>query len=153
MGSRGAGAARNTGTSKSPQDKFVGKRVSEFKDIRASQVEEMLGLSKLTQSQKNTIAEMLRSMASNDYSYDGNRTPYRIDQFSLTKIGEEFSASGTGDISVLITTGGDTGRSYIDFLDRNTRLFIIGKKGGAYTYNDRKKVSVKSFTVRYGKRD
>ena len=61
-------------------------------------------------------------------SFDEKKSPHVIDQFKVTKIGEEFNKSGTGDLSVLMTTYGDSGRPNIDWMDRRTRLFIIGKK-------------------------
>ena len=154
MGGRGNSASRSTTTPSNPQERLIGKHVDEFAGVKSSDVESLLGISNLTQSQKNTLAQMLRSSAENDYSYGEKKSPYVIDQFKITKIGEEFSKSGTGDISVLMTTYGDSGRPNIDWMDHRTRLFIIGKKGGAYTYNDkRKKVQVSNFDVRYGKLD
>lgn len=151
MGGRGNAATRNSSSSTSPQERFVGKRVSEFTGIKSSEIEEKLGLTKLTESQKNTLMYMLRGAAEHDYSYDEDHTPYTISQFSIRKIGEEFNKSGTGDIQVLMSTHGDTGRPGVDWMDTRTRLFIIGKKGGAYTYDkNRKRRNIKDFNVRYG---
>lgn len=145
MGGRGSGGARG----RSGGGRLEGKSVIDV-NITFDNVEKQLGLQELTASQKNTLVDMFRGMKENDRSYDANKTPYKISTLRITQPGLNDDVVRYKDVSVLVITDGNTGR-FVDYMDRRTRQFIIGPKGGAYTYTDKgKRKNVRSFDVQYG---
>ena len=132
---------------------LVGKRVTDL-GITFDNIEKKLELTDTSAAQKNKLLDMFRGMEKNDYSYDGQKTPYEIKGISITQpfIDSEFGRSI--DIQVSIETGGNTGRYLVDSMDRRYRMFFIGKNGGVYTYSEGgKRKTVSGFEFMNGKRD
>lgn len=151
MGGRGASAGKGGGTG--GQQSLVGKRVTDL-GLTFENIEQKLGLKDLSVAQKNTLLNMFQGMASNDYSYDGAKTPYEIKRISITQPWINDDLIPSNDIQVSIDTGGNTGRYLVDSMDRRSRQFFIGKRGGTFTYSDNaKRKTVSGFEVAHGKLD
>ena len=145
MGGRGSSNPRGGGG-------LVGKSVADL-GITYNNIEKKLGLSDLTAAQKNTLLDMFRGIEKNDYSYDSDHTPYKVNHMDITQPNKNDDLIKSNDVYVSIETGGNTGR-YVDSMDVRYRMFFIGKKGGPYTYSrggQRKTVS--GYEVAYGKRE
>ena len=149
---RGSSGLKANGNS-SGNVTFVGKRVTDI-SLTFDTVERTFGLKDLTAAQKNTLLDMFRGMAQNDRSYDAEKTPYEIQHISIKQPLLDNLLPDMGEnttVQVSITTGGNTGRSYVDSLDHRYRSFLLGKKGGTYTYSKNgKRKAVSAFDIMRG---
>lgn len=144
----GAGAKSNA--QKSGIGALVGKRVKDL-GITYANVEENISMDNLSTSQKNTLVGMFKGMAQNDYSFDGAKTPYEIKEITVKDLSADQDRSV---LQVSVVTGGNTGRGYVDTLDKRYRLFLLGRNGGTYTFTKGgKRKPVSGFEVSYGTRE
>ena len=157
----------SVGVKTSVAQRLVGQNVDALKDyfVNYKQIREDFNLDFATNSQISAIADMLRGIVKYDRGHDENRTPYTIDEIRIRRVLEpdqeeikrnkELLGRSFEDktISVTITTIPDTDNAYVRMVDTKDRQFLIGPKGGYFTYGKGSKhKNIKAWDAQYGMR-
>ena len=178
FGGRGAGARNAAGGAggsgpveqekKQPKDytEMHGMSVDDIRDIRFMEYDDFrkfFNIPEANNYQISAIKQILDGMMKYDISHDGNKTPYKIDDISISQTTIDESEkelrkslgmrSTASPVSVYIYTTPQTESAYLRMMDAKTRSCLIGAKGGYYTYEGKRKarkVSIKPFDIKYG---
>lgn len=119
----------------------------------------------MTLEQASALRQVFRGMIEHDNSYGHKDRPYKIESISVealnvgwddeeeAKLRRSLGMRKTAPpIQVSITTVPNDDNAYVRMADTKRRSFLIGAKGGYYTYGKGgKKKKLKSFDVQYGK--
>lgn len=143
MGGRGNAGTRNNSTPKMESVTTLEKYTDKG---WAKKIREDFNLDFATNSQIDSLYSLFSGIQRYDKSYGSEKEPFVIKELKIERASEY-----SKDISVQIVTEPNTDNFIIRDMDRKYRTFLLGTKGGFYTYNSKsKKVSIKEFDANYG---
>ena len=168
MGSIGKGTevpARKNWVGESVKSLYesVQRREGENYKDNYDRIRKEFNISEATEKQIEKLKQIIGGMNEYDTAYDENRTPYKINYFSITQDTrseedkEFYKSVGMRNVApavhLSIYTEPNTENSLIRVMDEKSRSVMIGADGGLFTYNKNgKKQAVKLFDATYGKR-